>query len=98
MKGIHKVKATGKWIVTFNSIYYGSFNTQEEAIAKLEIILNSNNSFKTMYARRREMCWKCKDCGTINCDTDECSNPKCPANKKPHFVEIDTFPKVGDEF
>lgn len=54
MKGIQKVKATGKWVVKFNKVYYGSFNTQEEAIAKLETVLNSNSHFKTMYARRKE--------------------------------------------
>ena len=46
-------------------------------------------------------CWRCEDCGAKNCDTDDCINPKCKSHtkvKKPHFVEIDTFPKEGDTF
>lgn len=43
-----------------------------------------------------------------NCDLDDCKNPKCPSHhhvqlplfpdKKPEFVEIDTFPAKGDTF
>ena len=46
-------------------------------------------------------CWRCEDCGTKNCDTETCMNPKCKSHnkeKKPHFVEIDSFPAIGDTF
>lgn len=33
-------------------------------------------------------CWKCKDCGTKNCDTDDCLNPKC----KSHMNKKDPLP------
>lgn len=55
-------------------------------------------------------CWKCEDCGTRNCDSEDCLNPKCKShmNKKDPLPtgkvldnclpKIDSFPAVGDAF